>query len=390
MNAKGPASNAPALGADMYRTLLILAALIAFAGPVASSPCTNNNWQPTFVHDLEFPDGPWHVGSQGSFTQLEWSANGGYVPHACRLVPDKNATRNPRGWTSCSEYMRVQCGCSRSIPGNSTCAAFLAGHTVAIPGPIAGGPNQPGGLANVAPPVPQPPPPIGAARSINVPASGFQQAQQYRGAVTPQGNSIVLTGGAWTNGRLANGAYDGNRIQSKEAYDFSAGGDGYMRIVANGAGKYMGFWPRVIEGVSVNHMSTHHSWANSVVVKDNEPVFAHVRVERGGDYRVTVASGNYDDQGGKIIYSNTGKLSNPRARLDLQFADNYAGEAASVTVSETIVKTAATPTATVEPAQPITPQAPPSGGKKGNGESCGAPEDCASSICLLGVCAPSN
>jgi hypothetical protein len=284
----------------------------------------------------------------------------------------------------------VQCGCSRAIPGNSTCAAFLAQHPRAIPGPVAGA--QPGGAQpGAAPPIPQPPPPIGAARSINVPGGAFQQAQQYRGAVTPQGNSVVLTGGAWTNGRLTNGAYDGNRIQSKETYDFSAGGDAYMSIVPNGAGKYMGFWPRVLEGVSVRHMSTHHSWASSVVAKDNEPLFAHVRVDPGGTYRVTVATSAYDDAGGKVVYSNTGKLPNPHARLDFQFGDNYAGEAAGITVSEAIVKTAGPlPTTETLPPQPATPPVQSGGIKKGNGESCGAAEDCASSICLLGVCAPAN
>lgn len=374
----------------MRRSLATAIVFALLVSPAAASPCTNNNWQPTFVHDLEFPDGPWHVGAQGGFTQLEWAQNGGYVPHACRLVPDKNATRNPRGWRSCSEYTRVQCGCSRAIPGNSTCETFLAQHTRIIPGPVAGAApsgSPGGGGATVAPPVPSPPPPIGVARSINVPGNAFQQAAQYRGPIQAQGNGIVLQGGAWTNGRLSNGAYDGNRVQSKDAYDFSAGGDAYMRMTVNGAGKYMGFWPRVLEGVSVNHMSTHHSWANSVVVKDNEPVFAHVHVDAGGAYRVTVAIGAYDDTGGRVIYSNTGKLANPRARFDLQFGDNYAGEAASIAVNETIVKTAAAPSAQSSSPPSTTSQSQPAGIKKGNGEACGAPEDCASSICLLGVCA---
>ena len=345
----------------MVRHALVALFAVLLTSPLAASPCTNDNWQPTFVHDLENEDGPWYVSAQMGFTQLRWVPNGGYVPHACELVPNVQATRNPRGYTNCQEYTRIQCGCSRAIPGNSTCAAFLASHP-----------------AKIVPPPPTPGP-------INVPGSGFQRAPQYSGAISPQGNAISLTGGAWTNGRLKNGVYDGNRIYSSETFDFSAGGDVYMRLVVNGAGQYMGFWPRVLEGVSVNHMSTHHSWANSVVVKDNETIFAHVHVSPGGAYGITIARGGYGDAGGQVIYSNTGKLPNPRTRLDLQFGDNYAGTAASIAITETIVRAGAATTSTTPPTPPQTQ------GQRSNlpaGASCSTEAECASSICLLGVCAP--
>lgn len=358
------------------------------SSPLLASPCTNNNWQPTFVHDLENEDGPWYVTSGMSFIQLRWVPEGGYVPHACELVPGPQATRNRRGFTTCREYTRIQCGCSRSIPGNDTCAAFLAWHTqkVAPPGPGAGPGPAPGPAPGAQPGSTQTPP---QQSVITVPGSAFQQAAQYRPGLSAQANSLILRGGKWTNGRLANGFYDGNRVFSSQTFDFSTGGDAYMRIAVNGGGKYMVFWPRVLEGVSVPPMSTDHSWANSIVVRQNETIFAHVHVEPGGAYRVAVARGGYDDQGGQIIASNAGQLANPRTRLDLQFGDNYAGEAASLTIAEAIVR-AGGATAGGARSQPAGSGPAPARGGRPGGASCSSEADCASSICLLGVCAPAN
>lgn len=371
----------------MRRSLLAAAFMIGFAAPVAASPCTNNNWQPTFVHDLENEDGPWFVTPGMGFVQLRWVQSGGYVPHACELVPNVRFTRNPRGWTSCQQYTRVQCGCSRSIPGNDTCAAFLRFHTARVTPPgtppgaggtagVGGGGMAGGGGGGMA----------GGggggmagSNTINVPGSSFQRVAQYNGAITPQGGGVLLGGGAWTNGRLKNGVYDGNRVRSSQAYDFSAGGDAYMTLIPNGAGKYMAFYPRVLEGISVKHMSTHNSWAGSVVVKDNERLFAHVSVQPDGKYRLTVSRSAYDDRGGQVVYSANGQLASRTARLELQFVDNYAGAAAQVAIAETIVRTGAPTRAPVRPTPP-----PPSAG----GGSCSKDSDCPGSICLLGVCAP--
>ena len=353
---------------SMCRNFLGALFAILFASPLAAAPCTNNNWQPTFVHDLDNEDGPWYVTDQMGFMRLRWVANGGYVPHACELAPSVQFTRNPRGYTNCQQYTRVQCGCSRFIPGNDTCAAFLAFHSAAVVPPA-----QPAGS------------------SINVPGSQFTPAPQYSGAVQVLGNAVVLNGGAWTNGRLQNGFYDGNRVFSAETFDFSQGGDAYMQLVVNGAGQYMGFWPRVLKGVGIPHMSTHHSWANSVVVEDNETLFAHVRVEPGGAYTIRIARGAYDDNGGQIVLQGSGILANPRARLDLQFGDNYAGTAASITIAEAMVRTGGPAASNPPPLQPAAQ--PPSTGLRGNlpgGAACSSETDCASSICLLGVCAPAQ
>lgn len=373
----------------MRLSALAAAMLVGLAAPVAASPCANNNWQPTFVHDLENEDGPWFVTSSMGFVQLRWVQNGGYVPHACELVPNERFTRNPRGWTNCQQYTRVQCGCSRSIPGNDTCAAFLRVHTARVTPPGTppggggtaggGGTSGSGGMSGM--PGGSGTPGVSGA-TINLPGTAFQRLAQYNGTVTPQGSGVVLGGGAWTNGRLKNGIYDGNRVRSSEAYDFGAGGDAYMTIIPNGAGKYMAFYPRVLEGISVKHMSTGNSWAGSVVVKDNERLFAHVSVQPGGTYRLTVARSAYDDRGGQVIFSANGQLANRNAHLELQFVDNYAGAAAQVAIAETVVRTGA-------PARTGgTPPSPPRSGPTGGAGSCSKDSDCPGSICLLGVCAP--
>jgi hypothetical protein len=224
--------------------------------------------------------------------------------------------------------------------------------------------------------------------SVALSSNAWVQASQYVGAVTSGDQGLLLTGGPWTNGRLVDGRYDGNRVLSRETFDFSAGGDVYMAFAVNGGGKYMGFYPRLIAGVSVKHMTTHHSWAGSVVVPERAWLFGHLRVERDGSYRLTVAKGGYDDRGGQVILGADGRLSSPSGQLDFQFADNYAGTGASVLIGEAWVYAGGTGVPNV-----ATPT-PPAGGGLGAaggrpaGASCAVNEDCAGSVCLLGVCAP--
>lgn len=102
-------------------------ALIMTAGTLVSAgaaPCSGNDWQPTFVHDLERPDGPWYVDSNGNFVKLPGNSATTWVPEACRLIADRGL-RDRRGFTTCQDYTRVQCGCTRTDQSNNTCAAFL-------------------------------------------------------------------------------------------------------------------------------------------------------------------------------------------------------------------------------------------------------------------------
>lgn len=104
--------------------------LMLFAGinTAEAAACTNNNWQPTFVHDLDNPDGPWYVTPNRQYLKLRIVDNRDWKPHACDLI-NRSGVRNRRGYTNCQQYTRVQCGCKRGLnERNSTCANFLSWH----------------------------------------------------------------------------------------------------------------------------------------------------------------------------------------------------------------------------------------------------------------------
>lgn len=357
--------------------IVVVAIAMLSASQSFASACTDDDWQPTFVHDLDNEDGPYYVASGGTnFLKLNWIQNGGYYPHACELVRGPNDVRDRRGFTTCREYTRIQCGCSRTIRGNSTCATFLSWHpaTPAVPART-----------------PRPMTPV----SVTLTPAHWQQAPQYTAPVGSNTAGLVLQGGAWTNGRLQNGSYDGNHVYSKEVFTFSDGGDAYMRFAVNGGGKYLGVWPRVIEGVAVKPLTTDHSWAGSVVIPANTWIFAHLHVEPSGDYRIVVALDNYDDEGGRAIYQNDARFVYPRGRLELQFADNYAGPAASITIGD--ARVVASSSALVMSPMPAPPMpappprpAPPAAASGGPGAACSTNADCVNSVCLLGVCAGSS
>lgn len=157
------------------------------------------------------------------------------------------------------------------------------------------------------------------------------------GRVRGTGRGVALIGGAWTNGRVINGRQDGITAQSSESFDFSNGGDVYVSFSANGAGKYMSFTPRLVSGVSVPYMSTHNSWAGSVVVADGMPLFAHLRIQPDGTYRLVIASGDYDVRGGGVLLRSAGKLTKLSAPLELHLGDNYASEQAGLLVTAATV-----------------------------------------------------
>lgn len=108
--------------------------LALLCGGALAAPCSDDRWQPTFVHDLEYPDGPWFVAG-GSFSQLQGDS-ATWQRQACDLI-GRYGLRDRRGFTTCQQYTDVQCGCSRGIRGNSTCANFLSGR---------GAPTVPGAM----------------------------------------------------------------------------------------------------------------------------------------------------------------------------------------------------------------------------------------------------
>ncbi len=174
--------------------------------------------------------------------------------------------------------------------------------------------------------------PGGTALSLN--PSAWLRAPNYVGAVNNSQLGLQAQGGPFTNGRLANGVYDGNRVQSRDLIDLSSGGDLYATFSVDGDSTYLVFWPRLLSGIGVPAFSTHHSWENSIAVPDRTRLYAHLRVSAGGAYQFTVTSGAYDVSGGQVLHRGNGMLRNPAGRVDFQFADNYAGPRASLTIHE--------------------------------------------------------
>jgi hypothetical protein len=105
----------------------LVLALVASASPALADNCTGNAWQPTFVHDRENEDGPWFVFPRGGFKKLEGARQEEWSREACKLI-NKFGLRDARGFTTCEDYTRVQCGCSRADTSNATCAQFLGGR----------------------------------------------------------------------------------------------------------------------------------------------------------------------------------------------------------------------------------------------------------------------
>lgn len=159
----------------------------------------------------------------------------------------------------------------------------------------------------------------------------WRQMAKHRGRIAYGANSVLLYGDRWTNGRMQNGAIDGNGIESRQTFDLSGGGNVFMRFTIDGAGKYMAIFPRLIAGVGGSHLSTHNSWAGSLVVRDQTQLFAKVAVSRNGDYIFTVSDRGYE---GQPILRHEGRLKVLKARVQMQFADNYAGKKARLAIDE--------------------------------------------------------
>jgi hypothetical protein len=216
----------------------------------------------------------------------------------------------------------------------------------------------------------------------------WQRMANRNAPVQPSGSDLLLTGGAWTNGRPQNGVIDGNGVESAESYDFSNGGTARMQFSVDGGGKYLSVIPSVLKGVGSKRVSTDHSWAGSVAVADGTRLFGTVTVAPGGSYTLGISRDGY---GGAPIVSSSGQLPAGPSRFAVEFADNYAGSGSSLTVHEAEACTGGGGSNVLTDdfsrlPSPVTPPQPAPGGSPA-GRTCGSNADCPGSICLLGVCA---
>jgi len=90
--------------------------------------CRDNHWQSTFVHEPDHPRSqfPHYVMTNGAFVKLRSDTGSEWVAHACELIT-KYGVRDPRGYTTCQDYTRIQCTCQRGASsGNTTYASYFA------------------------------------------------------------------------------------------------------------------------------------------------------------------------------------------------------------------------------------------------------------------------
>jgi hypothetical protein len=111
----------------IIRLVLTAIIVIALRASALAAPCSGNDWQPTFVHDVDQEDGPWYVMPGLGFVKLKGVTGSDWVPQACSLI-QSNGLRDQRGFTDCQDYTRIQCGCARADLSNSTCSAFIQQH----------------------------------------------------------------------------------------------------------------------------------------------------------------------------------------------------------------------------------------------------------------------
>jgi hypothetical protein len=180
---------------------------------------------------------------------------------------------------------------------------------------------------------------IQAVDCINLPLTpqDWQQGEARYGRLEQISNGLLVRGDNWTNARMQNGRIDGNHVLSASQFDLRGGGDVYVVFGVDGGGKYMAIYPKIFSGVNVPHMTTHHSFAGSVILPEKQWLYAHLQVAPAGNYQLTVCQGNYDNQGGQALLNRTGTLSALTGRVEMAFADNYAGPGAYLVIQKALV-----------------------------------------------------
>lgn len=178
-----------------------------------------------------------------------------------------------------------------------------------------------------------------AADCINLPLApqDWQQAEFHHGPLEPIPDGLLLRGDAWTNARNQSGRIDGNHVRSANPFDLRGGGDVYLVFGVDGGGQYMAVFPLLFSGVSVPHLTTHHSFRGSVVLPEKQWLYAQLHVDASGKYQITVCQNTFFDQDGRVLLERAGTLTSLTGRVEFAFADNYAGPDAFVVIRKAMV-----------------------------------------------------
>jgi hypothetical protein len=175
----------------------------------------------------------------------------------------------------------------------------------------------------------------GGCTDLSLDPGSWVQMPGYHAPLAAAGSGLLLRGDAWTNGKLVNGRYDGNGAESAQRFDLAGGGNVYVKFSVDGGGQYLGVTARLFSGAGYSLLTTHHSWAGSMVVPDRAWLYGHLAVQPGGAYRWTVSGFGYDDgSDGVVITGHEGRLQSTEGRVQIRFGDNYGGTDASMLVDQ--------------------------------------------------------
>jgi hypothetical protein len=130
----------------------------------------------------------------------------------------------------------------------------------------------------------------------------------------------------WTNGNN-----DGNGIETGRSFNLGNGGRIFVKFSVDGAGKYLAVTSWMSRQMTPKLLSTHHSWAGSVVVPDRTWLYAQAVIQPDGNYTLKLSTQGYD---GAPLYEGNGNTPVHGIQLRLEFADNYGGNDASMTLGE--------------------------------------------------------
>jgi hypothetical protein len=159
-------------------------------------------------------------------------------------------------------------------------------------------------------------------------------------------------------------------LQSKTLYNFE-GSETRIKWLANGGGPgvYSAFWVFLMSDYDSEtaassglarggFFTTDHSWKESVVIGIDTWYYTRIVVNAGGQYSAVTATGNYDDNGGTVIFDGEGEYENANnGSIVVIFQDNYGGTATYNMVGEATTDAKPTgQTVTVAPTKTLEPQ----------------------------------
>jgi hypothetical protein len=168
-----------------------------------------------------------------------------------------------------------------------------------------------------------------------IPLDSLHWQKTYRGSWEATGDSIIFYG---TSYRV------GNQILSSQFFDMTDA-EIFIKWKANGANDFMGIWIYTDYFHPKMFFTTDHSYNGSLFIMDDQWYYVHMKsINHGDSLLYTVSTGDYDINGGTILYQTQVEALKNRStikkadRIFLIFGDNYQGENCYFVLGEAVIK----------------------------------------------------